>query len=106
MQPQVINIRDAPKGWRDDPKYVYIGRYHYSKRYGQITQSKWHNPFKGERKWAVAEFTKHLLRNQELMKALPELEGKTLLCWCKPAECHGDTLVWAYGYWNHLMKGV
>lgn len=106
MQPQVINIRTAPKGWQNDPKYVYIGRAHNSVRYGNIPQSKWHNPFKGERKWAVVEFTKYLLQHQELVEALPELSDKILLCWCKPAECHGDSLIWAYNYYDHLMKGV
>ena len=27
-----------------------------------------------------------------LLADLPELEGKTLFCWCKPDACHGDVL--------------
>jgi Domain of unknown function (DUF4326) len=27
------------------------------------------------------------------MTALPELRGKTLVCWCAPLPCHGDVLV-------------
>lgn len=26
MRPQVINIKDAPRGWENNPQYVYIGR--------------------------------------------------------------------------------
>ena len=33
------------------------------------------------------------IANKDLMKALPELQGKTLGCWCKPKACHGDVLV-------------
>ena len=31
----VINIKNAPKGWQNNPDYVYIGR-----------PSKWGNPFR------------------------------------------------------------
>ena len=28
------------------------------------------------------------------MDSLLELKGKTLGCWCKPEDCHGDILVY------------
>lgn len=31
--------------------------------------------------------------NQELMNSLHELGGKTLGCWCRPEDCHGDILL-------------
>ena len=73
---------------------VYIGR-----------PSKWGNPFSHKegtlakfkvrsrqeaidayRKWITEGDGRHLLED------LPELQGKTLGCWCKPQACHGDVL--------------
>ena len=67
--------------------------------------SKWGNPFsvssntraqykvnsKEEaiekyREWITIGGGKHLLND------LHELKGKTLGCWCKPSNCHGDIL--------------
>jgi len=90
--PVVINIREAPKGWLKDPNYVYIGRWHRSWRYGLIPTSKWQNPFKGERNEAINKFKEYLINNPALMKDLWELDGKTLVCWCKPLPCHGDVI--------------
>ena len=64
---------------------VYIGR-----------PSKWGNPFAvgrdGTRVQVIARY-EHWVRSQpELIAALPELEGKTLGCWCAPNACHGDVL--------------
>lgn len=65
---------------------VYIGR-----------PSKWGNPFKigpdGSRKQVIEKYRKYILNNDDLLKCLHELEGKTLGCWCKPKACHGDILV-------------
>ena len=71
---------------------VYIGR-----------PSIWGNPFShkeetlaefkvSSRKEAIEKFEKYLLNNEELMEKLHELKGKTLGCWCKPKNCHGDVL--------------
>ena len=30
--------------------------------------------------------------NPELLKAIPELKGKRLGCYCAPQSCHGDIL--------------
>lgn len=65
---------------------VYIGR-----------PSKWGNPYEigkdGTRSEVIVKYKEYLLSNQELMRDLHELRGKTLGCWCKPAPCHGDVLV-------------
>ena len=65
---------------------IYIGR-----------PSKWGNPFEigidGCRADVIAKYRKYLLENKELMDSLPELKWKTLGCWCKPENCHGDVLV-------------
>ena len=64
---------------------VYIGR-----------PSKWGNPFvigrDGTREEVIARYEAWLLEQPELLAALPELEGKTLGCWCAPRPCHGDVL--------------
>lgn len=65
---------------------VYIGR-----------PSKWGNPFvigkDGTRDEVIAKYRTYLLRDAQLMAALPELRGKDLVCWCAPCACHGDVLL-------------
>ena len=64
---------------------VYIGR-----------PSKWGNPFTigrdGDRAEVIRKYREWILTQPELLKALPELKGKTLGCWCAPHACHGDVL--------------
>lgn len=73
---------------------VYIGRANPS--FG-LPGSKWANPFKigpdGTRAEVIEKYRAYLMNNQELIDALPELNGKRLGCWCRPANCHGDVLV-------------
>lgn len=76
---------------------VYIGR-----------PSKWGNPFSHmentlaefkvkDRDEAVDKYEEYLLEKMKsptfvkMMKS--ELKGKDLMCWCKPARCHGDVLL-------------
>jgi hypothetical protein len=65
---------------------VYIGR-----------PSKWGNPFvlgrDGSRDQVIASYEGWIKKQPKLVAALPELQGKTLGCWCAPAACHGDVLV-------------
>ena len=69
---------------------VYIGR-----------PSMWGNPFKvGEtsrsRAMAIKLYRDWVLYSDEaepLRNNLHTLKGKTLGCWCKPKQCHGDVLV-------------
>lgn len=65
---------------------VYIGR-----------PSKWGNPFAigkdGSREEVIRKYKNYVLANRDLLKALSELKGKVLGCWCKPKACHGDVLV-------------
>lgn len=61
--------------------------------------SKWGNPFKvkeygGDRKLVMQLFKDYFNNNEELKQmAVNELKDKTLACWCKPKECHGDVYV-------------
>lgn len=73
---------------------VYIGR-----------PSKWGNPFThkdgtlaqfkvSSREDAVAKYEEWLTNQPALIEsARKELVGKDLVCWCKPAACHGDVLL-------------
>ena len=74
---------------------VYIGR-----------GSKWGNPFThisdkktkadfvvNSRDEAIESYREWIVKQPQLLKDLHELKGKTLGCFCKPKECHGDVLV-------------
>lgn len=66
---------------------IYIGR-----------GSPFGNPFKidatNTRDVVCDKFENHLMNNPALiMKIKRELKGKDLVCFCKPARCHGDTLL-------------
>lgn len=72
---------------------VYIGR-----------PGKWGNPFSHlgdtlakyrvkSREEAIQAYREWIVRQPELMAALPELKGKILGCHCKPLACHGDVLL-------------
>lgn len=74
------------------PFDLYIGR-----------GSKWGNPFshmentKAEfkvdtREEAVEAYRKWIGQQSNLLEMIPELQGKTLCCFCKPKSCHGDVL--------------
>jgi hypothetical protein len=76
------------------PYDVYIGR-----------PSKWGNLFTHlphavkdgmvlvpTREEAIKRYRAWIQTQPELLKSLPALKGKTLGCWCKPKECHGDVL--------------
>ena len=76
---KVVNVRNEKCD-------VYIGR-----------GSKWGNPFHigkdGDRSEVIKKYTNYILKQPELLKALPKLKGKTLGCYCAPKPCHGDVLV-------------
>ncbi len=85
MRTIVVNIRTTKCD-------VYIGR-----------GSKWGNPFAhtqsqhpvtrvASRDEAIRCYSEWIRKQPQLMAALPELIGKVLGCYCKPAACHGDVL--------------
>ena len=65
---------------------VYIGR-----------GSKWGNPFRigidGDRAAVIAKYECWLRNQHHLLRALDELRGCNLLCFCAPKACHGDLLL-------------
>jgi len=65
---------------------IYIGR-----------GSKWGNPFRigkdGTREEVIEKYREWLSGQWELLDEVHTLRGKTLGCYCKPLDCHGDILV-------------
>jgi len=77
---EVLNKRVSAAG-------VYIGR-----------PTKWGNPFvigqHGDRAEVIRRFEAWLHTQPTLIEAAKrELRGKSLVCWCAPAACHGDVLM-------------
>lgn len=82
--------------WVSVPNHVYIAR-NMTCYIPGAKKSKWANPFKvgvdGTTDEVRRKYREYILQTPELFKALPELRGKILGCWCKPDFCHGDILV-------------
>jgi len=94
MTPIVLN-----KNWqKETDNCVYIGR-----------PGPWGNPFSHKpetvARWKVntrdeaVDFFEKLLEAKIkktpgfLQNLIDELGGKSLICWCAPARCHGDVLI-------------
>ncbi len=106
--PTVVCIKKAiltKEGYKDlqdwldqNPNHMYIGRNMAFYVPGAVG-SKWKNPH-ALKKYSLEEslklYEQHIRDSPELLAALPELGGKVLGCWCKPAGCHGDILVKLY----------
>lgn len=79
---------------KKEPFDVYIGR-----------PGPWGNPFSHKdgtlAKFKVKDLAEALLKYEEWLMSQPmlverakfSLKGKTLGCWCKPGQCHGDILL-------------
>jgi hypothetical protein len=78
--------RKRTKGWRMPPNTIYVGR---PGRFG--------NPFPMphfERANFMAWLASDAPRAVAMMKAIPDLRGKNLACWCAPGKpCHADVLL-------------
>lgn len=86
-----IGYKSLEEWLQADPKnHIYIGR--KNRFVNGAEQSKWHNPYPVSEGKAVERFETYIRKNKILMNDLKELRGKTLACWCKPNECHGDVL--------------
>jgi hypothetical protein len=59
--------------------------------------SQWGNPFlicvDGDGAAVIAKRARWLRDQHYLLRALDELRGKDLLCFCTPTACHGDLLL-------------
>lgn len=58
--------------------------------------SKWGNRFvidrDGDRATVIAKHERDLADRHDLLRALDELRGRDLVCFCAPLPCHGDLL--------------
>ena len=94
MKTKLVNLKTCPK--RIDGG-VYIGR-----------GSKWGNPFvigkDGDRQTVIAKYKRALWCNKVLLHEVEELRGKTLLCFCAPAPCHGHVLIAALDWLEQQEK--
>ena len=88
----VINIKD--KGQHKDT--VYVGR-----------GTEWGNPYRisptQTREEVVQKYRRHLfnkLQDEGAKRRLLLLEGKVLVCHCKPLACHGDVMLRAIEYYK------
>lgn len=94
---KVINLNHKPRS--DLDSFTYIGRRHpprAARGKAEFEASPWANYYSVERygrDGAIKRYEENLRSKPDLMARLPELEGKTLACWCKPDACHGDVLV-------------
>lgn len=72
---------------------VYIGR---ANRSYNLPASPWANPYlngvDGDRETVLDKYEQYVRSRPDLLARLPELEGKTLGCWCLPEMCHGHVL--------------
>ena len=98
----VVNIKKISPDWQDDPDYVYIGRAGKGLKgyFGNpIVVGKqcpvcrsWHNSGGSTlpcyRKWLITK----VYNDPDFRQKLLELKDKTLVCFCKPAPCHGDII--------------
>ncbi|MFP1133318.1 DUF4326 domain-containing protein [Asticcacaulis sp. W401b] len=85
---------------------VYIGR-----------GSKWGNPFRmgadGDRAEVILRHERWMASQVALLRALDELRGHDLVCFCAPAACHGDLLLRLANadreekitWWNSVRQG-
>lgn len=59
--------------------------------------SKWGNPFvigkDGSRDDVCEKFEDWFIQQRHLLRALPEIRGKNLICFCAPQRCHCHTLI-------------
>lgn len=74
--------------WKRAPYDVLITR-----------DTKWGNPYRigpdGTRAEVIEKHILWLPKQRRLVRALPELRGKVLGCWCSEGQrCHGHYLAW------------
>lgn len=102
----MIEIRNA-KNFKG--KGVYVGR-----KFGGFVASPLGNPFRGERKAAIAQYRKWLwsklqcdsIQRRELKRLalIHKTNGHlVLICWCSPLPCHAEVIKRAIEW---LEKGV
>jgi len=91
----VIHIKNAPRDWKSNTQYVYIGRS------GKGLSGYFGNPERlkceEDREKNINRFEEYCITrmksDREFLHAVASLNGKTLVCFCNPKRCHGDVYV-------------
>lgn len=109
---RVINIRDA----QGAPNEIYVGRA------GHGIPGPFGNPIAFEKLCPICSSVhrvtqraqllacykvwlwKKLQEDKEFAESVARLAGKTLVCFCKPVDCHGDILAAAAKYLNERSQ--
>jgi len=88
---------------KKEPYDLYIGR---ANKWLNLEGSKWANPFvlkrESQREDILIQVEEYFRSRPDLIEALPELEGKTLGCYCFSSvtntgkKCHGHVLIKLY----------
>lgn len=98
--PKLVRIRRTKSGIVQDCD-VYIGRANNQGGWN-LPCSKWHNPFTIKKYGSVDRVCQLYLNYiiwSDLFHDIPELDGKTIGCWCEPTSkitgffCHGCVLI-------------
>lgn len=102
MKTTVVNMKKCSPDWRNDRRFVYVGRP------GKGLTGEWGNPHRVGRcsfcktthrqAEAVAVFREEIKKKFEddsdyRMRMKWALEGRYLVCFCAPAPCHADVYV-------------
>lgn len=93
---KVINLRDAPRGWERDPvHFAYIGRpgKGWTAEMAPFGKPREYDPKPNWPELYRAYLNRELQTNEAFARRVAGLRGKTLVCFCKPKPCHGDTLL-------------
>lgn len=93
-EPKVVSLRGLKtRANHLSPNAVYIGR-----TFAGWQDQGWGNPIRLSpqisREDAIQLYRVWLELHPEVIeRAVQELKGKTLVCWCAPEACHGDVLL-------------
>ncbi|MDV9172051.1 DUF4326 domain-containing protein [Streptomyces sp. W16] len=105
MTTRVLNIRGhihdfGPRLERVPEDLVYVGR-RWTLGGWDLPRHPLYNPFAydtatrrrdGTRAEVMAKYRAYLLARSDLLALVPELQGRTLACWCAPLLCHAEVL--------------
>lgn len=94
MHERVVNVRKHPR-WNRDAWDVYVGRgaCPCGSRACPHGPTGFGNPCVGEPLLAYVDHVAERLRTQPgFRRAVNDLRGKRLGCWCAPEPCHAEVL--------------
>lgn len=94
---EVIHIKKAPLNYKTSPHYQYIGR---PTIFGNPVKISQPCPICSEIHYGAGDtlacyhkyFHDRIKRDPMFKKMVLALDGKYLVCYCKPAPCHGDII--------------